>query len=71
METMEAEKELPPLLRLAFARDPKASEGWERMSKARRRSHLLGVFYYRTPEGRANRISKMLDDAAAIAEKKN
>jgi len=71
METMEAERELPPLLRLAFARNPKAGEGWERMSKARRRSHLLGIFYYRTPEGRANRIGKMLDDAAAIAEKKN
>ena len=68
LETMEAERELPPLLRLAFARNPLAAEGWEQMSLARRRSHLLGIFYYRTPEGRENRIGKMLDDAAAIAE---
>ena len=70
LETMEAERELPPLLQVAFARSPRAREGWELMSLARRRSHLLGIFYYRTPEGRANRMQKMLDDAEAIAEKK-
>ncbi len=70
METMEAERELPPLLQLAFARNSLAAEGWERMSRARRRSHLLGIFYYRTPEGRENRIGKMLDDAIALAQKK-
>ena len=71
LETMEAERELPPLLQVAFARNPRAREGWAQMSLARRRSHLLGIFYYRTPEGRANRVQKMLDDAAAIAEKKH
>ncbi len=70
LETMEAERELPPLLRLAFGRNARAAEGWEQMSLARRRSHLLGIFYYRTPQGRENRIGKMLDDATAIAEKK-
>ncbi len=70
METMEAERDLPPLLQQAFARNPSAREGWENMSAARRRSHLLGIFYYRTPEGRANRLDKMLADATAIAEKK-
>lgn len=70
LETMEAERELPPLLRVAFARNPRAAEGWEQMSLARRRSHLLGIFYYRTPSGRENRIGKMLDDATALAEKK-
>jgi uncharacterized protein YdeI (YjbR/CyaY-like superfamily) len=69
METMDAERELPPMLRLAFARNPQAQDGWEQMSSARRRSHLLAIFYYRTPEGRANRMNKMLDDAVAIAEK--
>ncbi|MGB9233061.1 MAG: YdeI/OmpD-associated family protein [Terriglobales bacterium] len=71
LETMEAERELPPLLQLALARNPQAREGWDRMSLARRRSHLLGIFYYRTPAGRANRIGKMLEDATAIAEKRN
>ena len=70
METMEAERELPPLIRVALARDSRAREGWEMMSLARRRSHLLGIFYYRTPEGRANRLGKMLEDARAIARKK-
>jgi uncharacterized protein YdeI (YjbR/CyaY-like superfamily) len=70
LETMEAERDLPPLLRLAFARNQRAAEGWERMSLARRRSHLLGIFYYRTPEGRENRLAKMIEDAATIAGKR-
>jgi uncharacterized protein YdeI (YjbR/CyaY-like superfamily) len=69
LETMEAERELPPLLKLALARNPRAHEGWELMSLARRRSHQLGIFYYRTPEGRANRLQKMIEDAIAIAAK--
>jgi uncharacterized protein YdeI (YjbR/CyaY-like superfamily) len=70
LETMEAERDLPPLLKLAFARNPMAREGWESMSATRRRSHLLGIFYYRTPDARANRLDKVLSDATAIAEKK-
>jgi uncharacterized protein YdeI (YjbR/CyaY-like superfamily) len=71
METMEAEKELPPLLQLAFARNPQAGEGWSLMSAARRRSHLLAIFYSRTPEARVRRTTKMLEDAIAIAERAN
>jgi uncharacterized protein YdeI (YjbR/CyaY-like superfamily) len=71
LETMEAEKELPPLLQVAFARNPVARKGWDLMSLAHRRSHLLRIFYYRTPEGRAKCIDKMLEDASAHAEKKN
>jgi hypothetical protein len=39
------------------------------MSVSRRRGHLFGVFYYRTPDAQARRIDKMLDDATAHAEK--
>jgi uncharacterized protein YdeI (YjbR/CyaY-like superfamily) len=60
----DAERELPPILQVAFARNLRAREGWERMSAARRRAHLLGIFYYRTPEARARRIEKMMDEAA-------
>jgi uncharacterized protein YdeI (YjbR/CyaY-like superfamily) len=60
----DAEEELPPILQVAFARNPRARDGWERMSAARRRAHLFRIFYYRTPEGRAQRIEKMMDDAA-------
>lgn len=31
LATMEAEHELPPILQVAFAHDPRAREGWERM----------------------------------------
>lgn len=70
METMEAEQELPPMLRLAFKRNARAAEGWERMSINRRRGHLLGIFYYRTPDGRARRLSKAIEDAVQVAERK-
>jgi uncharacterized protein YdeI (YjbR/CyaY-like superfamily) len=69
LAVMEAERELPPLLQVAFARHPRAREGWDRMSVSRRRGHLFGIFYYRTPDARARRIDKMLDDANALAEK--
>ena len=69
LAVMDAERELPPILQVAFARNPRARAGWEQMSAARRRSHLLGIFYYRTPEGREKRIGKMIEEAVALAEK--
>ena len=66
---MDAEQELPPILQVAFAGHPRAREGWDGMSASRRRGHLFGIFYYRTPDARARRIDKMLDDANALAEK--
>jgi uncharacterized protein YdeI (YjbR/CyaY-like superfamily) len=71
LNVMEAERELPPVLQVAFARHPRARDGWEAMSAARRRGHLFGIFYYRNPEAQAKRIEKMVDDAMAIAEKKS
>jgi uncharacterized protein YdeI (YjbR/CyaY-like superfamily) len=67
---MEAERELPPILKFAFARDPRALAGWQLMSPTRRRGHLLAIFYYRTPDARDRRIAKMLEDALAFAERK-
>ncbi len=69
LAVMDAEQELPPILQVAFARHPRAREGWDGMSASRRRGHLFGIFYYRTPDARARRINKMLDDANALAEK--
>ncbi len=69
LNVMEAERELPPVLQVAFARHPRAREGWDEMSPSRRRGHLFGIFYYRTPDAQARRIDKMLDDAIAIVEK--
>jgi len=69
LAVMEAERALPPVLQLAFARHPRARQGWDEMSAARRRGHLFGIYYYRTPDAQARRIDKMLDDAAAVAER--
>lgn len=69
LAVMEAEQELPPILQRAFARHPRAREGWDGMSVSRRRGHLFGIFYYKTPDAQARRIGKMLDDATALAEK--
>ena len=60
LSTMEAERELPPMIQLAFARNPRAREGWEQMSAIQRRGNLLAVFYYRTTEGRARRLAVAL-----------
>lgn len=68
LATMEAEQELPPVLKVAFARNPLAYEGWQKMSQAKRRGHLFGIFYYRTPEARTRRIEKMLDEAIELAK---
>jgi uncharacterized protein YdeI (YjbR/CyaY-like superfamily) len=70
MATMEAERELPPILKLAFAREPRALAGWQRMSPSHRRGHLLAIFYYRTPEARDRRIAKTTEDALAFAARK-
>jgi uncharacterized protein YdeI (YjbR/CyaY-like superfamily) len=70
LATMEAERELPPILKAAFARDPRALEGWQRMSSSQRRGHLLGIFYYRTPEARDRRLAKAIGEALAIAERR-
>jgi Domain of unknown function (DUF1905)/Bacteriocin-protection, YdeI or OmpD-Associated len=69
LATMEAERELPPVLQVAFADNLRARGGWERMSLARRRGHLLGIFYYRNPEARSRRVNKAIQDALEFAEK--
>jgi uncharacterized protein YdeI (YjbR/CyaY-like superfamily) len=69
LNVMEAERELPPILQVAFAHHPGARTGWDSMSPSRRRGHLFGIFYYRTPDSRGRRIDKMLEDASALAGK--
>jgi uncharacterized protein YdeI (YjbR/CyaY-like superfamily) len=71
MSAMEAERDLPPILKAAFARDPRAWEGWQRMSPTRRSHTLLSIFYYRSPEARERRIAKMLEEASTRAGKRS
>jgi len=70
LSTMEAELDLPPILKLAFARDPRAYQGWQSMTPIQRRNWLLSIFYCRTPESRDRRIAKMLEDALVRLERK-
>jgi uncharacterized protein YdeI (YjbR/CyaY-like superfamily) len=70
LSTMEAELDLPPILKRAFASDPRAYQGWQSMTPLRRRGWLLSIFYCRTPESRDRRISKMLEEALARLEGK-
>jgi uncharacterized protein YdeI (YjbR/CyaY-like superfamily) len=68
--TMEGERVAPPILEAAFQRFPGAREAWRAMTPNQRRSQLLGVFYYQTPEGRQKRTQKAIEEALRIAEKK-
>jgi uncharacterized protein YdeI (YjbR/CyaY-like superfamily) len=68
---MEAERELPPILQVAFARDARAREGWELMSPKQRRRQLFGIFYYGSPEARDRRLAKILEYAVSFAARKS
>jgi uncharacterized protein YdeI (YjbR/CyaY-like superfamily) len=70
LATMEGERETPPILQAAFARDGRAREGWKLMTAVQRRGHLMGIFYYKNPESRGKRLAKAMQQAIAIAEKK-
>lgn len=70
METMEAERELPPLIQLALERNSMAREGWKLMTQRQRRGELMAVFYYRTPEARARRLEKTLEFAKSVAQRR-
>jgi uncharacterized protein YdeI (YjbR/CyaY-like superfamily) len=63
LAAMEGEQELPPVIAAAFRRRPKAKAGWEKMTAVQRRQHLLGVFYYQSPEAREKRVGKLCDEA--------
>lgn len=67
LATMAAEVDLPPAIRAALDRVPHARAGWEKLTPTQRRHHLMGYFYYKTPEAKARRFQKAIDDAVAAA----
>ena len=69
MLAMEGERELPPILHLAFRRTPLAEAGWTAMTSVQRRGHLMGIFYYQSPEAREKRAAKAVEDALKLARK--
>lgn len=66
---MEGEAETPPVLRAAFVRQPLARIGWDAMTPIQRRSHLLGIFYYRAADARERRAAKTVEEALRVAKK--
>ena len=68
LNTMEAEVELPPVLQQAFRARPAARVGWERMTVAQRRSELMAVFHYQSPEARETRVAKLCKAAESRAK---
>ena len=67
MLAMEGErdpKDPPPILKVAFQREPRARAGWEAMTAAQRRRHLLGIFHYQGVEARERRAAEAARDAA-------
>jgi len=69
MLAMEGERELPPILQLAFRRAPQAKAGWEAMTPVQRRGHLLGIFGYQSPESREKRAAKAVEEALTLARR--
>jgi uncharacterized protein YdeI (YjbR/CyaY-like superfamily) len=71
METLEAEKELPPALEIALRQNPRARERWEQLSPSHRRHQLMAIFYYRTPESRARRLNKCIEELLGTKKSSN
>jgi uncharacterized protein YdeI (YjbR/CyaY-like superfamily) len=65
---LEGETILPPILQLAFRKAPRAQQGWQAMTAAQRRGHLLGIFYYQSPEARERRAQKAVEEALRVAD---
>ena len=67
---MEGERRTPPILEAAFQRYPQARQGWLALTPIQRRSHLLAIFYYRSPESRQKRAQQAVEHALRIISKR-
>jgi uncharacterized protein YdeI (YjbR/CyaY-like superfamily) len=70
MLTMEGEFDPPPVLRAFFQTQRGARDAWEALTPIQRRQHLLGIFYYETPEARERRAAKALAEAMRKAQRR-
>jgi len=71
MLAMEGERDLPPILKAAFLRQPLARVGWEAMTPTQRRNHLLGIFHYQSAKSRETRAIQTVEDALRVAKSKS
>jgi hypothetical protein len=68
---LEGERELPPILQIIFRGLPGAEVGWKAMTPVQRRGHLLGIFYYQSPEARKKRAMKVAEESLKLAKTHN
>jgi uncharacterized protein YdeI (YjbR/CyaY-like superfamily) len=61
LQTMDAEQDLPPMLRMTLRRHRGAEDAWARLTVGQRRQHLLVIFGSRTPEAQMKRLEKMIE----------
>ena len=61
LQTMQAEKELPPMLAQPLGRVRNAPAGWECLSLSRKRELLVAIFGARGEEARERHITKMVE----------
>lgn len=66
---MDAERELPPLIRRVMDEYPRAYEGWQKLTPSVRRHELIAIFHYRNPATQRKRIEKAMTTAQAKAGK--
>jgi hypothetical protein len=66
---MDGEQETPPILRVAFQREPLAARGWQAMTLIQRRGHLWGIFGYQSVASRERRAAQAVEHALRIARK--
>ena len=69
MLTMEGEEYPPPVLQIAFRRQPLARAGWDAMTANQRRIALLSIFSTKSPEAQAKRVEWTLAEAMKSAQR--
>jgi uncharacterized protein YdeI (YjbR/CyaY-like superfamily) len=69
MLTMEGEQSPPPILQVAFRRQPLARAGWDAMTANQRKMNLLSIFSCQSPEAQAKRVDRLMTDAMRVAQR--
>jgi uncharacterized protein YdeI (YjbR/CyaY-like superfamily) len=69
MLTMDGEESPPPILQIAFRRQPLARAGWQAMTANQRRLALFAIFICQSPEAQAKRVERVVADALKAARR--
>ena len=67
--TMDGEESPPPILQVAFRRQPLARTGWYALTDNQRRTALFSIFTCVSPEAQAKRIERIVADAMQAAKR--